>query len=248
VHSLGMKFGIWFEPERAHRTSHWVKRHPGWFWDTGAPYLHLNLGLRAAQEAVLRVIGEAVERLPAEWVKIDYNFGPKPYWAKADKTGKVMFRYMGGLYRVLDELRARYPGVVLECCASGGRRIDLGQLKRSHTAWISDQVPSGEICRYMQAGANYFLPGSVNSAGISFGKVEQGVDRTRPGSEPHAGYAHALRRHRFASARERRAAAIHGPGVQVVPPPAGPGLLRAAAPTDVRPRMGSGRVLRTRRR
>jgi alpha-galactosidase len=217
VRSRGLKFGLWFEPERGHRTSHWVKHHPEWFWDTGAEYLHLNLGLKAAQDGVLQVIGAAIEELSAEWIKIDYNFGPRPYWDKVDKSGKVMFRYMAGLYRVLDELRRRYPCVVFECCASGGRRIDLGQLKRSHTAWISDQVPSSEICRFMQSGANYFIPGSVNSAGISFGLREQGVDRRQRGS---------LRAYDLAS-RMLGSLVLFGDVASL--PPAGARLVRSAA-------------------
>ncbi len=170
VSDRGMGFGLWFEPERAHRGSHWAAEHPDWFWDAGGDYLHINLGLDSAREAVVRVVGDAVERLDARWVKLDYNIGPKRFWDKADPTGKAMFRYVEGLYRVLDELVRRHPQVLWECCASGGRRIDLGTLRRAHSAWISDHVGSAAICRFMQTGANCFLPGNINQSCVPLGR------------------------------------------------------------------------------
>jgi alpha-galactosidase len=59
----------------------------------------------------------------------------------------------------------RYPDLLIECCASGGRRIDLGTLKRAHTIWISDHTEDPHICRFMQSGGNRFLPANLlNSA------------------------------------------------------------------------------------
>lgn len=169
VREKGMKFGIWFEPERAHRDSHWAREHPDWFWDVGREYLHINLCRQDAQEGVVRVISETIDRLGAEWIKIDYNLGPARYWQKVDPSGKTMFRYVEGLYRVLDELVERNSQVIFECCASGGRRIDFGTLRRSHTAFLSDHVHHSAICRFMQTGASHFLPANVNSTVVPSG-------------------------------------------------------------------------------
>lgn len=172
VRAAGMGFGLWFELERAHRTSDWVKRHPEWFIDTGGEYLHLDLSVREAQDACIAVMTNAVRELGLKWVKLDYNTGPKPYWEKKDPTGKIQFAYVQGLYRVLDEFVRQCPEVIMECCASGGRRLDLGILRRAHEAWISDESMSSENVRYMQAGANYLLPGQLNNECIPFGKSE----------------------------------------------------------------------------
>jgi len=163
--SKGLKFGLWFEVERAHRSSDMVRDHPDWLFDDGGEYLHLNLAIREAQDYVIRVVGTWIDRLGLEWSRWDYNIGPTRFWEKADPTGKIQFSYVAGLYRVLDALTRDHPGWLVECCASGGRRIDLGTLRRAHTIWFSDHTEDASVCRFMQLGANRFLPGHLpNSA------------------------------------------------------------------------------------
>ena len=166
VRAQGLKFGLWFEPERAHRASDLATNHPEWFFDIGADYVHLNLALPEVQDYLIGLIGGWIERLGLEWSRWDYNIGPKPYWAHADPTGKIQFAYMAGLYRVLDTLIAAYPQWLVECCASGGRRIDLGTLRRAHTLWFSDHTDDALVCRFMQTGANRFLPGSLLNSSV----------------------------------------------------------------------------------
>jgi alpha-galactosidase len=161
VRSKGLKLGLWFEPEHARRNSDMARSHPEWFFDIGTPDLHLDLSQRAAQDYIIGVLGGWIERLGLEWLKLDYNIGPRQYWEKADPTGKVQFEYMAGLYRVLDALMESYPRCLMETCASGGRRIDLGVLRRVHSALISDHSADALICRFMQSGANRFLPGNL---------------------------------------------------------------------------------------
>ena len=163
VRQHGMAFGLWFDVERAHRASDVAREHPGWFWDIGREYLHLNLTLDEAQEYVLTTVSGWIERLDLRWSRWDYNIDPAPYWRMADPTGKVQFAYLNGLYRVLDTLMQRYPQWLLEACASGGRRIDLGTLRRAPSACISDHTAEPHICRFMQTGASRFLPGHLLS-------------------------------------------------------------------------------------
>jgi alpha-galactosidase len=172
VRAAGMQFGLWFELERAHRSSDWVQRHPEWFIDIGSPYLHLDLSHKEAQDACIALMTGAVRDLGLRWIKLDYNVGPRPYWDHADPTGKIQFSYLKGLYRVLDETLKACPNVIMECCASGGRRIDLAMLRRAHEAWISDESVSSENVRFMQIGAGYFLPGQLNNECIPFGQSE----------------------------------------------------------------------------
>lgn len=169
VRQRGMKFGIWFEFERAHRSSDWVRKHPEWYFDIGEEYLHIDMRNADACRAVLELMCRAAETLGAEWIKLDYNIGPIRYWREADPSGRVQIDYMHGLYETLQAFRYKHPGVLLECCASGGRRIDLGMLRQHHTAFLSDHTRFPEICRYMQAGAGYLFPGTVCTGGISLG-------------------------------------------------------------------------------
>ncbi|MDA8217733.1 MAG: alpha-galactosidase, partial [Dehalococcoidales bacterium] len=150
VHGKGLGLGLWFEIERARRDSDLARRHPEWFFDIGAEFLHLNLALADAQEYVIETIGDLIERLDLGWIRWDYNRGPKPYWDSVDPTGKIQFDYVRGLYRVLDEIMAAHPRCLIECCSSGGRRIDLGTMRRAHTAWFSDHTVDPLVCRFMQ--------------------------------------------------------------------------------------------------
>jgi alpha-galactosidase len=166
VRAKGLKFGLWFEVERAHRGSDLVRQHPEWFFDIGTDYLHLNLALPAAQDYVIQTVGGWIRRLGLAWSRWDYNIAPKPYWDAADPTGKVQFAYMDGLYRVLDTLMREHPGWLVECCASGGRRIDVGTLRRAHTIWFSDHTEDTLVCRFMQSGAQHFLPGNLPNSAV----------------------------------------------------------------------------------
>lgn len=172
VRSKGLKFGLWFEPERAHRSSDLVQQHPEWFFDIGAEYLHLNLALPDAQDYVIRVVGGWIRRLGLEWSRWDYNIGPRTYWEATDPTGKIQFAYTAGLYRVLDTLIQEHPNWLVECCASGGRRIDLGTLRRAHTIWFSDHTEDPLVCRFMQTGANVFLPGNFPNSAVPVARNE----------------------------------------------------------------------------
>ena len=110
IRSAGMQVGLWFELERAHRTSDWATRHGDWFIDIGRDYLHLDLSIPQAQDACIRVMTSAIKDLGLTWLKLDYNIGPKPSWDHKDPSGQIQFTYLQGLYRVLDEVRQDLPG------------------------------------------------------------------------------------------------------------------------------------------
>jgi alpha-galactosidase len=168
VRSKGMKFGLWFEPERAHRGSSWPEAHPEFFITIGED-CHLNLVRRDAQDFLIEFMSGMIADLDIRWSRWDYNIDPVPFWNKADPTGRIQFDYIAGLYRVLDTLMERHPDWLIENCASGGRRLDIGSMKRAHTCWFSDEAVSPEICRYMQLNANCFLPAHLcNSAVVTF--------------------------------------------------------------------------------
>jgi alpha-galactosidase len=166
VRQRGMKFGLWIEPERAHRSSRWAVEHPEMFIDIGASFLHLNLARRDAQDLVIGFLTELFDRAAVKWTRWDYNIDPMPYWNKADPTGRIQFDYMQGLYRVLDVLMERFGDLLIENCASGGRRLDIGTMRRAHSCWFSDETFSPETCRYMQLNANRFLPGHLCNSSI----------------------------------------------------------------------------------
>ena len=174
VRQQGMKFGLFFDVERAHRTSDVCREHPEWFWDVaGEDLLLVNLGLPEAQEWVIDTVSRWIEAVDMRWTRWDFNIDPARFWREGDPTGKVQFAYMRGLYRVLDTLIQRYPQWSVETCSGGGRRTDLGTLRRAHSAWFSDHTVEPHVCRFMQTGASRFLPGNfLGSAVPSWGKPD----------------------------------------------------------------------------
>ena len=184
VRKLGMDFGLWFEPERAVVGTSAVVKYPDMFvkiapWG-GKHNYHINLARRDAQDYLIETVGGWIERLDLRWSRWDYNIDPLEFWQKTDPTGKIQFAYMEGLYRVLDTLMAQYPDWSIEGCASGGRRIDIGTIRRAHTCWFSDQSDEPKLCRYMQARANRFIPGHLCNSSVAVGwqHGDRGFDDT----------------------------------------------------------------------
>lgn len=159
----GIKLGVWFDIERAHRDSRAVKEHPDFFfsdWEGGGCQL-LRLNDDLARDWAIEAISEQVRALDARWIRFDMNCDPAECWAKhdaEDRRGETEIRYVDNLYGLFDALRARFPDIVVENCASGGRRIDLETIRRTHTDWISDHTQSEAVIRYHLHGACRWLP------------------------------------------------------------------------------------------
>jgi alpha-galactosidase len=144
VHSLGMQFGLWFEPEMVNLDSNLAREHPDWIFDaghgTGMPsrYQHaLDLGHEDAYDLVLKRVSALVGQLGIDFIKWDHN----RYLTDAGHTpsGRAGVRVQTlRAYQMMDELRSRHPGLEIESCASGGGRIDLGVLERTDRVWPSD--------------------------------------------------------------------------------------------------------------
>jgi alpha-galactosidase len=167
VRSRGLQFGLWFEPERVHRDSLLAKQHPDWIiWlEDENNYGLLDYGRLEAQQWVQNMIDRYITQLGIRYIRHDFNTDPLAYWDShdsADRRGVSQIRHIEGFYKVIDWIRERHPATVLECCASGGRRIDLETARRFHTYWISDDSVDPEIIRFHLQGINYFLPGNYS--------------------------------------------------------------------------------------
>ena len=162
----GIQFGMWFEPERVVADSQLDCEHPEWLLrteDQANANRLLNLGLPAAQQWFVEMVGSYVEGVPLGYFRHDFNMDPLPYWQAADapeRTGMCEIRYIEGLYHIWDTLHARYPALLMEGCASGGRRIDLESISRCHTYWKSDLYANLVANQGHTYGANLYLPGN----------------------------------------------------------------------------------------
>ncbi len=148
VNDLGMKFGIWVEPENFHVSSDVYLKHPDWALKyANRDSMNVRPTLNLAKEEVYNHLLETLTKLLSE-NKIDFikwdqnNYLRSPNWinAPADVQREVRIRYTQNLYRLVEELRKRFPNVMFESCSSGGGRIDLGMMSRMDQAWVSDNT------------------------------------------------------------------------------------------------------------
>ena len=166
VRLQNLKFGLWFEPERVRRGSLLAKQHPDWIiWLDDRNHGLLDYGRAEAQQWAREMMDRYITQLGVRYIRHDFNMDPLAYWNSKDtpnRRGLSQIEHIEGFYSVIDWIRERHPATVLECCAGGGRRIDLETAKRFHTFWISDDTVDPEIVRFHLQGINYFLPGNYS--------------------------------------------------------------------------------------
>jgi len=148
AHRAGMKFALWFEPERVRQEVPLASEHPEFLLRSaesqphfGSGNLLLNLGLPEARAYITEQISGIIAESGVDIYRQDFNLDPLPYWQAADaadRVGMTEIRHIEGLYAMWDALRSRHPGLAIDNCSSGGRRIDLETLSRSFPLWRSD--------------------------------------------------------------------------------------------------------------
>jgi alpha-galactosidase len=148
VHSAGMKFGIWVEPENVNPNSDIVVEHPDWVFQfpnrEGNKYRKiLNLGNEKVYQHLLQTFTKLLNENDIDFIKWDQNnYLSEPGWsaAPAEIQREARIRHTSNVYRLVDELRKRFPKVLFESCASGGGRVDLGMMSRMDQTWVSDNT------------------------------------------------------------------------------------------------------------
>ncbi|MGK5496486.1 alpha-galactosidase [Streptomyces sp. URMC 125] len=150
VTGLGMQFGIWVEPEMINEDSDLARAHPDWIMATGGrlpgaarSQQVLDLARPEAFAHILERLDELLSTHPISYLKWDHNrdlveAGHRPT-GRAGVHGQTL-----AVYRLLDELRRRHPGVEIESCSSGGGRVDLEILQRTDRVWVSDCIDALE--------------------------------------------------------------------------------------------------------
>jgi alpha-galactosidase len=163
----GLKFLVWFEPERVCANSQIALEHPGFVLPVnkkpGAGGL-FNLGDPAARRWLTDLLVREIAEFHISTYRNDFNMDPLPYWRQndtPDRQGITEIRYVEGLYAMWDELRAKFPHMYIDDCASGGRRIDLELISRSVVQTQSDAAGApgrGDWDQSQNYGLSLFLP------------------------------------------------------------------------------------------
>jgi alpha-galactosidase len=140
VHARGVRFVVWFEPERVTAGSWLAENRPEWVLGGKAGGL-LNLGDAAAWQWTLDRMDSLLASQAIDVYRQDFNIDPLPYWRandEADRQGITENKHVTGYLTLWDELLRRHPGMFIDTCASGGRRNDLETLRRSVPLLRSD--------------------------------------------------------------------------------------------------------------
>ena len=176
AHSKGLKFGIWIEPEMVNPQSNLAHAHPDWIVQSPGRENYqarnqwvLDLSNPAVQDFVFGIF-DSVMKLSKniDYVKWDCNrtitsFG-SPYLGK--DQDRFFVEYTQGLYNVMRRIRAKYPSVIVQCCSSGGGRVDYGALRWFDEIWTSDNT-DGDCRAFIQYGTNLIYPPFVTGAHVS---------------------------------------------------------------------------------
>ncbi len=176
VNKLGMKFGIWFEPEMISPDSELYKAHPDWAIQIkGRPltlcreqYV-LDYSRKEVRDYVYGMMRKILDSANIEYIKWDMNRQLTEVGSAtlpADRQRELWHRYVLGVYDLMDRLTTDYPHILLENCSGGGARFDPGMLYYSPQIWCSDDTDAIERLK-IQHGTSMCYPCSAMGAHVS---------------------------------------------------------------------------------
>lgn len=176
LHDLGLKFGLWFEPEMISPDSDLYRAHPDWCLHVDGRarvemrnQLILDLSRKEVQDYIIESVSAALESARIEYVKWDMNRNMTEPFSGAQTPARqkeTQHRYMLGLYRVLEEITARFPEILFESCSGGGGRFDPGMLYYMPQTWTSDDSDAVERM-FIQYGTSFVYPPCAMGAHVS---------------------------------------------------------------------------------
>ena len=175
--SIGIKFGIWIEPEMCNIGSELYEKHPDWVIGAkdrdivpgrGGSQLVLDLCNPAVQDHVFGVLDNIMKQAPGvSYIKWDCNYlinSPGSPYLK--NQNHLYIEYMRGLTKVLDRVREAYPDLAIQLCSSGGRRVGWGLLPWFDEFWTSDNTDALQRLR-IQWGTSLFFPAEAMACHVS---------------------------------------------------------------------------------
>ena len=176
INALGMKFGLWFEPEMISPDSDLYRAHPDWCLHTegrersiGRNQYVLDMSRKDVRDNIFDQMYKILSSANIEYVKWDFNRNLTEVGSELlppDRQSEVTHRYMLGVYELLERLLTAFPHLLLEGCSGGGGRFDAGMLYYSPQIWTSDDTDAIERLE-IQYGTSLVYPPSSMSAHVS---------------------------------------------------------------------------------
>lgn len=186
AHKLGLKFGLWFEPEMVNEKSNLYKAHPDWVISDnvhplifGRNQLNLDLSKKEVCDFIFDTLDKAIKEYNLDYIKWDYN---RPMALVKENRSLFFFNYIKGLYSILERIKEKYPLLLMEACASGGSRNDLGAYCYFCQGWISDDTDSFERSR-IQSVLSFGYPLVTFSNHVSARTSNQMLRKTSLGTK-----------------------------------------------------------------
>lgn len=176
INSLGLKFGIWFEPEMISENSDLFRAHPDWAIripgrdpSRTRHQLVLDMGRKEVRDCIYEMMCKVLDSANIEYVKWDMNRNMCDVYSaqlSAECQGEARHRYILGVYDLLERLTSRYPDILWEGCAGGGGRFDMGMLYYFPQIWCSDNTDACDRA-FIQYGTSFGYPINTVSAHVS---------------------------------------------------------------------------------
>lgn len=175
----GIKFGIWIEPEMTNTVSELYEKHPDWVVKApnrdvvtgrGGTQLVLDLANPAVQDYCFKIVDDLMIKYPdIDYIKWDANMDIRNHgsqYLSMDNQSHLYIAYHQGFAKLCDRIRAKYPDLTIQACASGGGRANWGVLPWFDEFWVSDNTDALQRI-YMQWGTSYFFPAIAMASHIS---------------------------------------------------------------------------------
>lgn len=174
-----IRFGIWIEPEMTNSRSELFEKHPEYvikpshrepIYGRGGTQLVLDLSNPKVQDLVFEVVDTLMTKYPEiDYIKWDANMAVRNHgsqYLSADNQSHLFIDYHRGLRKTLERIRAKYPDVTIQACASGGGRANYGILPWFDEFWVSDNTDALQRV-WLQWGDSYFFPPTTMASHIS---------------------------------------------------------------------------------
>ena len=174
INDLGVKFGIWIEPEMVSEDSDLYRKHPDWALTVpgrnpvrSRNQLVLDFSRKEVVDEIYDQICKVLDQGNIEYVKWDMNRSLMDVYSSVTRDqGRVLHDYVLGLYDFLERLVQRYPNLLIEGCSGGGGRFDAGMMYYTPQIWCSDNTDAIDRLR-IQYGTSFSYPVSVVGSHVS---------------------------------------------------------------------------------